>query len=71
VIVGSFILDPNSIDVQVHEGVVTLSGRVARRIVAASLVDDVRAVSGVVDVIDQVTYQTEDTQPAAIPAVLY
>jgi CBS domain-containing protein len=70
-IVGAFMLDPNSVEVSVEEGVVTLRGQVERRSIALEIVDNVRNWSGVVDVDDKLTYQTDDTQPTSVPAVLY
>lgn len=66
---GAFILDPNSVDVVVDEGVVALRGELERSAVAAALVDAVRGVSGVVDVIDALTYQI-DALPPSPPAVV-
>jgi CBS domain-containing protein len=71
VIVGAFVLDPNCVEVSVEEGVVTLRGQVERRSIALEVVDNVRNWSGVVDVIDKLTYRTDDTQPTPVPAVLY
>lgn len=71
VIVGAFILDPEAIDVVVEEGVVTLRGELERKAVAVDLVDAVRGVSGVVDVIDELTCQIEHTLPAAPATVVY
>jgi len=70
-IVGAFVVDPNCIDVDVAEGVVTLRGQLERRSVAVEILDNVRTWSGVVDVVDQLTYNTDDTQPTSVPAVLY
>jgi len=70
-IVGAFTLDPDTIEVAVEEGVVTLRGELERRAVALDLVDAVRGVSGVVDVVDALTCQIEHTQPAAPATLVY
>ncbi len=70
-VVGAFMLNTNSVVVEVDEGVVTLRGQIERRTVALELVDNVRGWSGVVDVIDKLTYETDDTLPGSVPAVLY
>lgn len=62
-VVGAFILDPDDVEVSVDEGVVTLRGELERQAVAVDLVDAVRAVSGVVDVVDELTYQIHDALP--------
>jgi CBS domain-containing protein len=71
VIIGAFMLNPNSVFVEVDEGVVTLRGQVERRSVAVELVDNVCSWSGVVDVIDELTYKINDALPGTVPAVLY
>ncbi len=70
-LVGAFLLDPNAVGVEVAEGVVTMRGQLERRSVATELVDNVRSWSGVVDVVDQLTYKIDDMQPTPVPAVLY
>ena len=62
-IIGAFMLDPNSVLVKVDEGVVTLGGQVELRSVAFELFENVCSWSGVVDVTDELTYQTDDTPP--------
>jgi CBS domain-containing protein len=66
-IVGAFLMDPDRVEVTVEEGVVTLRGGVERRAVAVELVDAVRGVSGVVDVVDTLTYSIDDALPPALP----
>ena len=61
VVVGAFILDPGSVEVAVDEGVVTLRGQLERKLLAVALVDAVRAVSGVVDVVDALSYRVDDS----------
>ncbi len=53
---GDFALDPASHDVQVKAGIVTITGPVPHRAVAAAVVEAVRYVEGVVDVRDRLSY---------------
>lgn len=69
--VGAFILDSDSLDVTVDEGVVTLRGELGRRAVAVDLVEAVRGVSGVVDVVDEVSYRIDDALLETPPVLLY
>ena len=55
-----FYLDPSAIDVAVHEGVVTLTGQVQRRLLIEPLLGAVRRMAGVVGVHDALTYQVDD-----------
>jgi CBS domain-containing protein len=50
VLLGSFLLDPRSVEVEVTEGVVTLRGQLERRFLVDALIESIHAVSGVVDV---------------------
>jgi CBS domain-containing protein len=50
IVLGSFLLNPHTVDVDVTEGVVSLRGELERKYVVDAFVDSVRAVSGVVDV---------------------
>jgi len=54
-------LDDATIEVEVLDGVVTLSGRVKRRLTVLPLVDAVRHTTGVVAVHDQLAYAVDDT----------
>jgi CBS domain-containing protein len=56
-----FCTDPSSIDVTVQDGVVTLTGQLERRWLIAPLLQDTRAVAGVVSVQDHLTYHWDDT----------
>jgi CBS-domain-containing membrane protein len=56
VIRSEFCLDPGEFAVTVSAGLVTLTGQVARRAVALSLLDAVRQVDGVVSVRDRLSY---------------
>lgn len=49
-VMGTFILDPDDIDVEVDEGVVTLRGRLPTRTSAEAFIADVHGVAGVIDV---------------------
>jgi len=60
VVVGTMWLDPATIDVQVHRGVVTLSGQVDRKSTKEILAGLVRRVDGVVGVEDGVAYVQDD-----------
>ncbi|MGH3341999.1 MAG: BON domain-containing protein [Carbonactinosporaceae bacterium] len=54
---------PLSVSVDVRDGVVTLSGRLERRSMIPLAVRLVRSVDGVADVVDKLTYATDDTTP--------
>jgi CBS domain-containing protein len=56
VVAGEFALDPDTFDVTVKAGIVTIIGPVERRAVAARLLDAVRHVEGVVNVRDRLSY---------------
>jgi CBS domain-containing protein len=54
-------LEPYEVQATVDRGVVTLEGHVERRSMAEVTVELVRATVGVVDVVDKLTYRTDDT----------
>jgi CBS-domain-containing membrane protein len=56
-----FGLDLTAVRLVVHDGIVTLSGQVERRMLIAPLLDAVRATAGVVGVHDELTYRVDDT----------
>jgi CBS-domain-containing membrane protein len=56
VLAGDFVFDPLEFEVKVDSGVVTVSGEVARRDVAISLIEAIWDVAGVVDVRDRLSY---------------
>ncbi len=59
---------PPEVTVEVHEGVVTLSGQVERRSLIPVTVGLTAAVDGVIDVISHLTYELDDTElPGGIP----
>jgi CBS domain-containing protein len=57
---SQFCIDTTAVDIAVHDGVVTLTGEVERRLVITPLVDAVRATAGVVGVHDNLTYRFDD-----------
>jgi hypothetical protein len=59
VIAGRFALNPDTFDVSVTSGIVTITGQVERSTLASQLVDAVRHLEGVVDVRDRVSYPVE------------
>jgi CBS-domain-containing membrane protein len=54
-------IDPSTVDVRVSAGAVTLSGRVDRSSTAAMIVRATHAVPGVVDVVDYLVGEVDDT----------
>jgi hypothetical protein len=54
-------IELGSIRVEVHSGVVTIEGRVDRRSAAALAIRVSHAIPGVVDVVDKLDYQFDDT----------
>ncbi len=64
----TFNLPADAVEVEVREGVVTLSGRVPWRSSAREVIDRVRAMDGVVEVVDRVSWAHDDTvSPPATP----
>jgi CBS-domain-containing membrane protein len=60
VLVRSMWMEPDIVRVEVRDGVVTLTGRLERSSLIPILVGFVRGLDGVVDVIDQLTFELED-----------
>ncbi|MGP3915965.1 CBS domain-containing protein [Nonomuraea sp. 10N515B] len=58
--IRAVLTDPAALSVAVDSGVVTISGRVQRRSQAIALVEAVRAVEGVIDVVDEVVPDKDD-----------
>ncbi len=56
-------IDPITIRVVVRDGVVTVEGQVERRSLVPVLIGLVRAVDGVVDVDNRLSYEVDDTSP--------
>ncbi|MHC5909317.1 CBS domain-containing protein, partial [Streptomyces sp. S6] len=61
VLVETLWLVPQTIDVTVEDGVVTLSGRLERRSEIPIAVGMTRRLDGVVDVVDHLAYRIDDT----------
>jgi osmotically-inducible protein OsmY len=53
-------LDPATITVEVRDGVVTISGEVETKSLAGITIRLIRAVDGVIDVVDRLTYSSDD-----------
>jgi CBS domain-containing protein len=62
-------IDPDKVAVEVRDGVVTVGGRLERSSLIPILVGLVRGLDGVVDVVDQLTFETDDT-PFMVPSNL-
>jgi CBS domain-containing protein len=54
-------VETGTVQVEVHDGVVTIEGRVDRRSAAALAIRVTHAVPGVVDVVDKLDYRFDDT----------
>ena len=60
-------VDPSEVDVQVHDGVVTLAGQLEEKghtEIAASLT---RAIDGVVDVVNRLTFAVDESRLPPVP----
>ena len=64
---ATFNLPAGAVRVEVHEGVAALSGRVPWRSTAREVVDRVRALDGVVDVVDRLSWSHDDTATSTSP----
>jgi hypothetical protein len=64
-------IEPGRVRVAVDDGVVTLSGRTARRTTALAAAALAEAVPGVSGIVDRLAFDTDDTvgEPAPRPAV--
>lgn len=62
-------IDPDKLAVEVRDGVVTVGGRLERSSLIPILVGLIRGLDGVVDVVDRLTYETDDT-PFMVPSDL-
>jgi CBS domain-containing protein len=72
VVVGSYVLDPRAVEIEVVEGVVTLRGQLERKSLRDGLVESVRGVGGVVDVdASGLSYLGDDSRPPLPGAPLY
>jgi CBS domain-containing protein len=54
-------LDPDTVVVEVHDGVVTLTGQLERRSLIPIVVSLVRGLDGVVDVVDRLSFEFDDS----------
>jgi CBS-domain-containing membrane protein len=54
-------VEPTEVNVEVHDGVVTLTGALDRKSTVGVAVALTRGVDGVVDVVDELTYRYDDT----------
>lgn len=64
VMANEMLLEPHSIRIDVSQGVVTLSGHLDRRLVVEQLVERVGELPGVVDVLDDLSWDRDHTAPA-------
>jgi CBS domain-containing protein len=64
-VVRSLWLDPSLLGIRVRSGIVTLAGNLDRRSLAEIVVAFTKATPGVVDVVDELTYDFDDTGVAA------
>jgi CBS-domain-containing membrane protein len=62
-------MDPDTVVVEVRDGVVTLTGQLERRSLVPITVSLVRGLDGVVDVVDWLTFELDDT-PIMVPSEL-
>ncbi|HWC40680.1 MAG TPA: CBS domain-containing protein [Actinomycetota bacterium] len=62
-------VDPDLVTVQVRDGVVTLTGQLERRSLIPIVVSLVRGLDGVVDVVDRLTFELDDS-PIMVPSDL-
>jgi CBS domain-containing protein len=67
VLLSEMCVDPHSIDVKIADGVVTLSGRMENEFVARDTAARVRAIDGVIEVVDYLTPEPGEDQPQRLP----
>jgi CBS-domain-containing membrane protein len=60
VLVRAMWVDPDSVTVQVRDGVVTLTGQLERRSLIPTVISLVHGIDGVVDVVDQLAFELDD-----------
>ncbi|MFF7891935.1 CBS domain-containing protein [Streptomyces sp. NPDC007907] len=60
----ALLLPPDAVDVEIHQGVVTLTGRLERRAETTMAVELCRQMDGVVAVVDHLTYRFDDSRPS-------
>lgn len=72
VVAGVYAVDPAALDIDVAEGIVVVSGQMECKSLADDLVQSIRGVSGVIDVISTaLRYRLDDTSPAVPRVPLY
>jgi CBS domain-containing protein len=64
----TLMIEPGSVQATVDDGVVTLTGRTARRTTALAAARLTEAVPGVADVVDRLTFDLDDTVAAVAPS---
>ena len=69
VLVRAMWVDPDAVTVQVRDGVVTLTGELERRSLIPITVSLVHGLDGVVDVVDRLTFELDDS-PMMVPSDL-
>ena len=69
VLVRAMWVDPDTVTVKVHDGVVTLSGQLERRSLIPITVSLVHGLDGVVDVVDRLSFEVDDS-PIMVPSDL-
>jgi CBS-domain-containing membrane protein len=68
VLVRGLWVQPYNVTVGVRDGIVTLAGRVERKSMIPAAVRLTRTVPGVVDVVDQLTFDRDDGRPEPVPS---
>lgn len=59
--------DPGTIEVKVEDGIVTVTGKVDYASTAGYALREIRTIPGVIDVVDELKWRTDDTRPHAAP----
>ncbi|HVX43849.1 MAG TPA: CBS domain-containing protein [Mycobacteriales bacterium] len=67
IILGTMWINPQLVNVQVKDGVVTLSGHLERKSLVPPTIELTSMADGVVDVINHLTYERDDTKIPPIP----
>jgi len=63
---GALCLPPTAVALDVHDGVVTLTGEVERRIEATVAQRMIQQVDGVIDVVSELTWRIDDSVGEAV-----
>jgi CBS-domain-containing membrane protein len=69
VLVRALWVDPDTVTVKVRDGIVTLTGQLERRSLIPIAVSLVHGVDGVVDVVDRLVFEVDDS-PIMVPSAL-